>query len=335
VTLAIALLVASSAVRAAEPPAIAVTEFQADPEDRDKAKGLSGVVAARLATFRARVVGLDEIRAAFDFEKQKQLAGCNEGSCLAEISGSLGVRYLVHGRLDRFGKSALLNAFVFDSRTARGVFRWSQRVDDEAQLVAEADKFAVQAAAALGLETPQAAGPGQQPIAAVAAGSDALAPDFHLNLKLGNTIPSLHGATLNTFNVRFDLEGDYYFSPRWQAFLEAGVVIGSASDPTGAQPGSKSFSLFQPYAGAKYTFRALESLRPYVSLGLGLSLLNKIFQKTSTAGVTAQSVLGLAWVPTRHVGLNLEASVNLAGVSSDGSGLYFGFSTNFGVMALF
>ncbi len=331
--LAIALLFASLAARAAEPPAIAVTEFQADPQDRDKAKGLSGVVAARLATYRARVVGLDEIGAAFDFEKQKQLAGCNEGSCLAEISGSLGVRYLVHGRLDRFGKSALLNAFVFDSRTARGVFRWSQRVDDEAQLVAEADKFAVQAAAALALEAPPVTASGA--IAAVAAGSDALLPDFHLNLKLGNTIPSLHGATLNTFNVRFDLECDYYFSPRWQVFAEAAVVIGSASDATGTQAGSKSFSLFEPYAGAKYTFRALESLRPYTSLGLGLSLLNQIFQKTSTTGLTAQGVLGLAWVPTRHIGLNLEASINLAGVSSDGSGLYFGFSTNFGVMALF
>jgi hypothetical protein len=138
------------------------------------------------------------------------------------------------------------------------------------------------------------------------------------------------------FNVRFDLEGDYYFSPQWQAFAQAGVVVGTASDSTGAQPsGSKSFSLFQPFAGAKYTFRALKRLRPYASLGLGLSLLNKLFQKTSTAGVTTQGVFGLAWVPARHVGLNLEASVNLAGISSDGSGVYFGFNTNFGVLALF
>jgi TolB-like protein len=340
VRLALVILFASFAVRAVEPPTIAVTEFLADTQDRDRAKGLAGVVAARLASFRARVVGLDEIRAALDLEKQKQMLGCSEESCLQEISGALGVRYLVHGRLDRFGKSALLNAFVFDSRNARGVLRWSQRVDDDAQLVAEADKFALEAAAALKLEQPLAVPASARlpagAIMAQASAAETLVPDFSLNLKLGNTIPSLHGASLSTFNLRFDLEGDYYFSPRWQAFLQAGVVIGSASDATGTQPsGSRSFNLFQPYAGAKYTFRALQPLRPYLSLGLGLSVLNKVFQKTSTAGLTTQGVFGLAWVPTRHVGLNVEASVNLAGVSSDGSGLYFGFNTNFGVLALF
>ena len=334
------ILLAALSARAAEPPAIAVTEFQAEAADRDRAKGLSGVVAARLASFHARVVGLDEIRAALDFEKQKQLAGCAGDSCLAEISGALGVRYLVHGRLDRFGKSALLNAFVFDSRTARGVLRWSQRVDDDAQLVAEAEKFALQAAAALGLEQPQAVpASARLPFGAVAGEpmpAPPLVPDFHLNLKLGNTISSLHGASLSTFNVRFDLEGDYYFNPRWQAFVQVGVVVGSASDTTpGATTGEKSFALIPAFAGAKYTFRALQSLRPYLGAGVGLSLINKIFQKTSTAGVTTEAVVGLAWIPTSHFGFNLEVGVNLAGVSSDGSGVYFGFTNNFGVLALF
>ena len=330
-------LALATAARAAEPPAIAVTEFQADEQDRDKAKGLSGVVAARLSSFRARVVGLDEIRAALDLEKRKQMLGCSEESCLQEISGALGVRYLVHGRVDRFGKSTLLNAFVFDSRNARGVLRWSQRVDDEAQLVAEAEKFALQAAAALGLEQPQAVpAAARAPLGAVVTEMPApLEPDFHLNLKLGNTLNSLHGASLSTFNLRFDVEGDYYFSPRWQAFAQAGVVIGSASDPTGVEPGEKSFHLFPAFAGVKYTFRPQQLLRPYVSAGLGMSILNKLFQRSDTAGLTSQGVFGLAWVPTRHVGFNAEASVNLAGVSSDGSGVYFGFNTNFGVIALF
>jgi hypothetical protein len=78
VRLALAILLASLAARAADPPAIAVTEFQAEAQDRDRAKGLSGVVAARLASFRARVVSLDEIRAALDLEKQKQMLGCSE-----------------------------------------------------------------------------------------------------------------------------------------------------------------------------------------------------------------------------------------------------------------
>jgi outer membrane protein W len=215
---------------------------------------------------------------------------------------------------------------IVGNSAARGVMRFSQRVDDDALLVPEAEKFAAQAATALGLELAPAA----------AAESAPLVADASVNVKLGNTIPSLHGATLNDFNVKFDLEGDYYLNPRWQLFLQAGVIFGSATDTSGTQPATtKSFQLFPAYAGVKYTFRALQAIRPYASVGLGLSLLNKIFQRTSTAGFTTQGVLGIEWVPTRHFGLNLEASGNLAGVSSDGSGVYLAFNTNFGVLALF
>lgn len=337
--IALPILLFALSARAAEVPTIAVTEFQAEAGDRDRAKGLSGVVATRLASFHARVVGIDEIKTALDFEKQKQLAGCEGDSCLAEISGALGVRYLVHGRLDRFGKSSLLNGFVFDSRNAKSVLRWSQRVDDDALLVGEAEKFAVQAAAALGLEQPKAVNASAQvPMGAVAGEvtpPPPLVPDFHVNVKLGNTVASLHGATLSTFNLRFDIEGDYYFNPHWQAFMQVGVVIGSATDDTGATSGEKTFTLVPAFLGAKYTFRPLQSWRPYLGAGIGFGLINKLFQRTETAGVNSEVLLGLAWVPAQHFGLNFEAGVNLASVSSDGGGLYFGFTTNFGVLALF
>lgn len=311
-----------AAAVAAEAPAVAVTEFGADAADRDKAKGLSGVVASRLAAAHARVIGLDEVAQALKLEKDRQMLGCSDDGCLAEISGALGVRYLVYGRLDRYGKSALLSGFVFDSRNARGMLRWSQRVDDDAQLPAEADRFAFQAAQALGL---QSAPPP----------ADVLDPDFSANLKFGNTLNSLHGATLSTFNVRFDAEADYYLSPSWQLFASAGVVIGSASDPTGQTQGTRTFHLFPAFAGVKYTFRALQSLRPYLGAGVGLSLVNKLFDKSDTSGIITQGLLGLAWVPLRHFGLNLESSVNLSSISSDGSGVYFGFNTNFGALVLF
>jgi hypothetical protein len=321
---------ARGALAADPPPAIAVTEFQADERDRDRAQGLAGVVAARLASYRAHVVGLDEIKAALKLEKEKQQLGCNEDSCLEEISGALGVRYLVHGRLDRFGQSAVLNAFVFDSRNAKGVLRFSQRVESDAQLPAEAEKFAQQAAAALGLGAPEAG------VATSAGSMEApLEPDFGANLKFGNTLNSLHGATVSTFNVRFDAEADYYLSPRWQIFAQAGIVVGSAADPTGQTPGTKTFHLFPAFAGVKVTFRPLQQLRPYLSAGVGMSLVNKLFSRSDTSGVATQGVLGLAFVPWRHVGFNLETSVNLSSISSDGSGVYFGFNTNFGVLAVF
>ena len=318
----LALLLA--AALAAEAPAVAVTEFGADAADREKAKGLSSVVASRLAAAHARVIGLDEVAAALKLEKEKQMLGCSDDGCLAEISGALGVRYLVYGRLDRFGKSALLTGFVFDSRAAKGMLRWSQRVDDDAQLPSQAERFALQAAQALGLHDTGAA-----------PDDGVLSPDFSANLKFGNTLNSLHGATLSTFNVRFDAEADYYLSPRWQIFASAGIVVGSASDPTGQTQGTRSFRLFPAFAGLKYSFRALDQVRPYVGAGLGLSLVNKLFDKSDTSGIITQGLLGVAWVPLRHFGFNVEASVNLSSISSDGSGLYFGFNTNFGALVLF
>src|SRR5439155_19098789 len=178
-------------------------------------------------------------------------------------------------------------------RTARGVLRWSQRVDDDGALVGEAEHFAEEAAGALGLDKAVVAS-FTQPVAAVAAPAAPLQPDVHFNLKLGNTLSSLHGASLSAFNVRFDLEGDYYFSPRWQAFLQAGIVVGSASDATGTEPGERTFRLFPAFAGLKYTFRAEQDLRPYVSAGVGMSIVNKLFQKSDTSGITTQGVLGLA-----------------------------------------
>jgi hypothetical protein len=49
VRFALFVVALAAGARAAEPPTIAVTEFQSDASDRDKAKGLSGVVAARLS----------------------------------------------------------------------------------------------------------------------------------------------------------------------------------------------------------------------------------------------------------------------------------------------
>ena len=310
---------------------IAVLEFAAAPADRERAKGLAGMVAAKLAASPgAQVVGLDEVVAALGLEKQKEALGCSDDSCLQELSGALGVRYLVHARLDRFGKSALFSAFVFDSRAAKGLVRFSQKVDDDALLVTEGERFAAQALTALGLAPVAVAEPAQQ---------QAFRPEVLLNVKLGNTLPSLKGATISNYNVTFDLEGDYYLSARWQLFLLTTITVGSATDATGqsGDTSSKSFRLFSPYAGVKVTFSPQESLRPYLGLGVGLTIMNRLFSTSTgdTVGLNGLGVGGLLWMPFSRVGFDLELGVNLSAVSSDGSGLYFGFKTNFGVVVLF
>jgi hypothetical protein len=77
---------------------------------------------------RVRVVSPSEIAAAIGLERQKQLLGCTETSCLAEIGGALGADRLVSGSLGRLGGSLVVNLSSVDARTARPVASVSERL---------------------------------------------------------------------------------------------------------------------------------------------------------------------------------------------------------------
>jgi len=49
------------------------------------------------------VLGASEIRSMIGFARQKELLGCHEDSCLAELGGAMGVDYLVVGQLGKLG----------------------------------------------------------------------------------------------------------------------------------------------------------------------------------------------------------------------------------------
>lgn len=318
---------AASAEEPRPPPkgSIAVMELSSPSDFTDKAKGLSSVIATRLAGHPgAKVIGFDEVRATLGLEKTRQQLGCSDDSCLAEISGALGVRYVVHGRVDRFGNTLLLNAFVFDALAAKSVTRWSENVADDAQLPVQAERFADHAALALGLPH------GDLPLLPAP-----FTPTVSFNLKLGNTYQSLKGASLSAFQARFDLEGDYYLTRAWQLYLQAGMVVGSASDATTS---SQSFQFIPIGLGTKYTFRAAELVRPYVGLGLGAKIIGKLLHPSDSGkvGFDTVALAGLAFFPWQRVGLNLELSGNLAAIAvQDDSGVKLAFNTNFGLITAF
>ena len=99
----------------------------------DISQGVTSVVVldVRKAAQGATVVGADEIRAMIGLEHEKQLLGCTEGSCLAEIGGALGAERLVIGSLSRFGETYLLDLKLLDSRTAKVLGEGSARFQQE------------------------------------------------------------------------------------------------------------------------------------------------------------------------------------------------------------
>lgn len=136
-----ALLVAVS-VRAEEAPLAA--EGAAAPErplvvvlnlelgggvEAADAELVAGLVSQSLAVGDyLEVVSADDIRRLADLEAQRQALGCDQSSCLAEIAGALGARYVVFGRMGKLGEVLLVQLNLFDAEAARAIAREDVRV---------------------------------------------------------------------------------------------------------------------------------------------------------------------------------------------------------------
>lgn len=99
-----------SAAPQTAPLKLAAPGLQAVDVDPKKAQFLNDLFAEQLgrkSDARIRVITQAEVAALIGFERQKELLGCsNDGSsCLAEISGALGVDALVVGNVAKFGES--------------------------------------------------------------------------------------------------------------------------------------------------------------------------------------------------------------------------------------
>jgi len=76
-----------------------------------------------------RVIGKSDIGSVLKLEERKRLAGCTDDSCIAEIGGALGVRWVVVGNISKFGDRYLLNLKVLDAEEVRVVKGVSRKVE--------------------------------------------------------------------------------------------------------------------------------------------------------------------------------------------------------------
>ena len=82
------------------------------------------------------IISRDEIRTMLSFEAQKQALGCDEGaSCLADLGGALGVRYIVSGSLGKVGEKYALQLVLSDIEKAKVDGRVNEQVDSQGKLL--------------------------------------------------------------------------------------------------------------------------------------------------------------------------------------------------------
>jgi hypothetical protein len=77
-----------------------------------------------------KVVGASDILAVLDQERQKQLAGCDNTSCMVEIGNALGASHLVHSSFGKVGGQFALTTKMIGVADANFVYRDAIYVDD-------------------------------------------------------------------------------------------------------------------------------------------------------------------------------------------------------------
>jgi len=115
---------------AAEETSIAVMEFASKGGvSQEQMDALSDMLANEIRNRgEYRVIGKSDIRTALNLEEQKTMLGCNDNSCLAEIGGALGVRWVVVGNVSLFGETFLLNLKLMDVEAVKVAWGTSKKV---------------------------------------------------------------------------------------------------------------------------------------------------------------------------------------------------------------
>ncbi len=99
------LLGALTVIVAATPVKVATTSWTVSGVDQPVGAAMLDRFATQLgATGAVKVTTRNDIEQALGLERQRQLLGCSDGGCLAELAGALGVDAVLTGSVVRVGK---------------------------------------------------------------------------------------------------------------------------------------------------------------------------------------------------------------------------------------
>lgn len=127
---------AAGPARAQDRPKVLVLDLVAGAEvPPDYARTLTEMLSYRLGKSRAfEVIAGEDLRRLVELEGERTAMGCDlDESCLADIAGALGARFVVYGRLSKLGSLLVLNLSWLDSQGGVAL----GRVNYQAQTVEE------------------------------------------------------------------------------------------------------------------------------------------------------------------------------------------------------
>lgn len=104
---------------------------------------LTAIVTDETSRGGFEVVSQADILTMLGFEKQKQMLGCSDNSCLAELGGALGAAYVLSGQVGEIGSRYHLSVQLLDARRGKVVARAARFSDRNEDALADAAQQAV------------------------------------------------------------------------------------------------------------------------------------------------------------------------------------------------
>jgi len=335
---------------------IAVLDVQyAGAGDRKTVEGLSALLASEVARRPSlTVIAGADLRALVGFERQKQLLGCSESSCIAELAGALGVAWLVSSEVSKVGSTWLLSLTLLDANKAVAQGRLTRKAWSDDQLVEETSNAVdelLRSLPAAGAPVPRGAevARAEPGAAAPATGGGKLEPGFHrhdglfLRLQLG--FGGLRSSTGDT--TLSGSAGSFAFALGY-ALVDDLVLFGEAYSDVNASPtvtqggvsiqtnGTVTQSLFGYGAGLAW-YVASWNAYASVSGGLGQVRLEwtdaaMVLQKGATQyGPMVRVSVGKEWWASPNWGLGAALNFEAGTMKDDASGAATFKATAFGL----
>lgn len=139
------LMALSSTAMAAEPvapttaaparPRVLVLTPTSKAFDAGTTSTIGGLVTSELASDpQLDIIASDDVERLAALEGDRQNAGCTDNSCLAELAGAIGARYVVFGDVGRLGDVVIVQLNLFDSQTARALTRVTVQANSMSEL---------------------------------------------------------------------------------------------------------------------------------------------------------------------------------------------------------
>ena len=122
------------------PTPILVLDLKASGIEEDQLAVVNDILGQSVSRHAAlKVISTEDIRRMVDVDTERQIVGCDDASCMSQLAGAFGARYLLYGSVAKLGGLYVVQLTLFDSDKADGLGRVRTETRDLSELTSAMD----------------------------------------------------------------------------------------------------------------------------------------------------------------------------------------------------